>query len=111
MDKDNDGYINFDDFKDACLRIMHGGEDKSEQEWKRINMLLLKPPSQWTNDDVTEWLEHIGLSQYQDNFKEQYIDGRQLIHLKPQDLKDIGMVKQVHVRKMVRELKDLKKKR
>jgi len=72
-------------------------------------MLLQKPPSQWTNDDVLEWLEHVGLPQYQDNFKDQYIDGRQLIQLKTQDLKDVGVVKQVHVRKMVRELKDLKR--
>merc|ERR1719384_507351 len=107
MDKDGDGKISFEDFKQACLRNMEKSNNKSDEEWKMTYKLLSKPPSKWNNEDVNLWLSHIGMEQYQEEFDN--VDGNMLINMKNQrDVKDWGVQKNAHVRKMMREIKDLK---
>merc|ERR1719361_2405186 len=61
----------------------------------------------WDNQDVNMWLSHIGMDQYQEDFEG--VDGNMLINMKNQrDVKDWGVQKNAHVRKMMREIKDLK---
>merc|ERR1711997_1040584 len=79
---------------------MERANNKSEEEWKTTYKLLSKPPSKWDNQDV-------GLDQYQEEFDN--VDGNMLINMKNQrDIKDWGVQKNAHVRKMMREIKDLK---
>merc|ERR1712190_247142 len=107
MDKDGDAYVTFEDFKQACLRQMERANNKSEEEWKTTYKLLSKPPSKWDNQDVSLWLSHVGMDQYQEEFDN--VDGNMLINMKNQrDIKDWGVQKNAHVRKMMREIKDLK---
>jgi len=107
MDKDSDGFVNFEDFKQACLRNIERSQNKSDDEWKMTYKLLSKPPSKWNNEDVNLWLSHIGMESYQEEFDN--VDGNMLINMKNQrDLKDWGVQKNAHVRKMMREIKDLK---
>merc|ERR1719384_393635 len=107
MDKDGDGFVNFEDFKQACLRNMERSANKSDEEWKTTYKLLSKPPSKWDNEDVNLWLSHIGMDNYQEEFDN--VDGNMLINMKNQrDIKDWGVQKNAHVRKMMREIKDLK---
>merc|ERR1712038_1165496 len=107
MDKDGDGFVNFEDFKQACLRNMERSANKSDEEWKMTYKLLSKPPSKWNNEDVNLWLSHIGMDNYQEEFDN--VDGNMLINMKNQrDIKDWGVQKNAHVRKMFREIKDLK---
>jgi len=107
MDKDGDGFVNFEDFKQACLRNMERSANKSDEEWKMTYKLLSKPPSKWNNEDVNLWLSHIGMDNYQEEFDN--VDGNMLINMKNQrDIKDWGVQKNAHVRKMMREIKDLK---
>merc|ERR1719361_1061749 len=61
----------------------------------------------WNNEDVNLWLSHIGMDNYQEEFDN--VDGNMLINMKNQrDVKDWGVQKNAHVRKMMREIKDLK---
>merc|ERR1719244_358854 len=107
MDKDKDGFVGFEDFKQACLRNMERSANKSEEEWKMTYKLLSKTPAKWDNQDVNMWLSHIGMEQYQEDFDG--VDGNMLINMKNQrDIKDWGVQKNAHVRKMMREIKDLK---
>merc|ERR1719244_670292 len=107
MDKDKDGFVGFEGFKQACLRNMERSANKSEEEWKMTYKLLSKPPSKWDNQDVNMWLSHIGMDQYQEEFDN--VDGNMLINMKNQrDVKGWGVQKSAHVRKMMREIKDLK---
>merc|ERR1712013_334385 len=99
MDKDGDGKVNFEDFKQACLRNMERSNNKSDEEWKMTYKLLSKPPSKWQNEDVNLWLSHIGMDQYAEEFDN--VDGNMLINMKNQrDVKDWGVQKNAHVRKM-----------
>ena len=38
----------------------------------------LKPIGQWVVEDVLQWLEEIGMSQYRDSFRDNAIDGEEL---------------------------------
>ena len=40
---------------------------------------------------IAEWLDHLGLSEYAERFAENKIDVSVLPHLTDQDLKDIGV--------------------
>lgn len=108
MDQDGDGMIDFEAFKDACLRQMEASKDKSDAEWKLTFTLLSKPPSKWKNEDVNMWLQHIGMNdKYGDNFEN--VDGNMLINMKnAKDLRNMGVQKNAHIRKIQREIKDLK---
>eukprot|EP00490_Sorites_sp_Unknown_P012118 CAMPEP_0114696204 /NCGR_PEP_ID=MMETSP0191-20121206/72277_1 /TAXON_ID=126664 /ORGANISM="Sorites sp." /LENGTH=703 /DNA_ID=CAMNT_0001993519 /DNA_START=998 /DNA_END=3107 /DNA_ORIENTATION=- len=136
MDKDGDGKLNWEEFEDGAEELGFG-ESKEEQEqafkeldemmmdilngrifeqqdkgkkdknFKQVQMLLSKPPGKWNNEDVAMWLNSIGLSQYQDKFDN--VDGNMLISMKnKKDLKGLGVEKSAHIRKMIREIKDLK---
>ncbi|XP_077093950.1 bifunctional apoptosis regulator-like [Siphateles boraxobius] len=50
--------------------------------------LLSKPLSRWSSDDVTLWVEHLGVwtNQYKETFHREQIDGRSLSALRDEDL-------------------------
>ena len=55
--------------------------------------------------DISEWLEQLGLEQYAQRFAENGIDISVLRHLTDQDLKDIGVLLG-HRRKMLAAITD-----
>ena len=109
MDKDGDGFVEFEDFKDACMRIIAGKEKTSDAEWQTVRTLLTKPPGHWNAQDVGHWLSQIGMDQYTENFKDDNVDGRTLLSMNAGDLRDLGVSKKGHLRKMEKEMDDLKK--
>ena len=53
-----------------------------------------KPSRQWTVEEVVQWLDTLGLGQYQDNFRQNAIDGTELLTLTATDLeKAVGVCK------------------
>ena len=47
---------------------------------------MTKPSRQWTVDSVAQWLGTLGLGQYDSNFRQQAIDGTELLALTASDL-------------------------
>ena len=45
-----------------------------------------KPSQQWTVEDVVQWLSTLGLGQYDSNFRQNAIDGTELLALTASDL-------------------------
>lgn len=54
----------------------------------------------WSVEDVSLWLNSLGLSQYASQFKANDIRGHELIHLERTDMKDLGMHKIGHVKRL-----------
>eukprot|EP01016_Furgasonia_blochmanni_P029901 TRINITY_DN3127_c0_g1_i1.p1 TRINITY_DN3127_c0_g1~~TRINITY_DN3127_c0_g1_i1.p1 ORF type:complete len:881 (+),score=200.72 TRINITY_DN3127_c0_g1_i1:144-2786(+) len=50
--------------------------------------LLNKPIKEWTSEDVCEWLHHVNLSEYCENFANNHITGKNLLDLSDNDLKN-----------------------
>ncbi|XP_050307383.1 diacylglycerol kinase eta isoform X2 [Anthonomus grandis grandis] len=61
----------------------------------------------WGNQEVATWLETLQLSEYIDNFVKHDIRGRELLTLARRDLKDLGVTKVGHVKRILQAIKDL----
>lgn len=61
----------------------------------------------WGTQEVATWLETLQLSEYIDSFIRNDIRGRELLSLARRDLKDLGVTKVGHVKRILQAIKDL----
>lgn len=61
----------------------------------------------WGTQEVATWLETLQLSEYIDSFEKNDIRGRELLTLARRDLKDLGVTKVGHVKRILQAIKDL----
>ncbi|XP_050317994.1 diacylglycerol kinase eta-like isoform X6 [Bactrocera neohumeralis] len=97
------------------------GRRKSRHFWVRlrsgstVGQTQLKPPltttreaaSNWSVDEVVTWLETMQLSEYVESFMKNDIRGKELLTLGRRDLKDLGVVKVGHVKRILQAIKDM----
>lgn len=80
-----------------------------------VGQTQLKPPltttreaaSNWSVDEVVTWLETMQLSEYVESFMKNDIRGKELLTLGRRDLKDLGVVKVGHVKRILQAIKDM----
>jgi len=46
-----------------------------------LNKLELPKQFKWTTDDVLDWIDSLGLPQYKESFRMNFIDGKKLIRI------------------------------
>ncbi|CAL8388055.1 diacylglycerol kinase eta isoform X3 [Gadus morhua] len=63
----------------------------------------------WGTEDVGVWLEQLSLGEYRDIFTRHDIRGSELLHLERRDLKDLGISKVGHMKRILQGTKDLAK--
>lgn len=61
----------------------------------------------WGVTEVTTWLEAMQLTEYVDSFNKNDIRGKELLTLGRRDLKDLGVTKVGHVKRILQAIKDL----
>lgn len=61
----------------------------------------------WGTGEVTTWLEAMQLAEYVESFVRNDIRGKELLTLGRRDLKDLGVVKVGHVKRILQAIKDL----
>ncbi|XP_045508827.1 diacylglycerol kinase eta [Colias croceus] len=61
----------------------------------------------WGTKEVQTWLETIELGEYADAFAKHDITGRELLSLARRDLRDLGVTKVGHVKRILQAVKDL----
>ncbi|XP_068156748.1 diacylglycerol kinase eta isoform X4 [Drosophila tropicalis] len=97
------------------------GRRKSRPFWVRLRsgstagQQQFKPPlnntreaaNNWSVNEVVTWLETMQLSEYVDSFLKNDIRGKELLTLGRRDLKDLGVVKVGHVKRILQAIKDL----
>ncbi|XP_025833655.1 diacylglycerol kinase eta [Agrilus planipennis] len=66
-----------------------------------------KDVASWGTHEVATWLETLQLSEYIDSFVKNDIRGRELLTLARRDLKDLGVTKVGHVKRILQAVKDL----
>ncbi|XP_071798158.1 diacylglycerol kinase delta-like isoform X3 [Asterias amurensis] len=67
-------------------------------------------PRMWTPQQVGVWLDSLSLGEYRDNFIRNDIRGSELLTLERRDLKDIGVTKVGHIKRIQQAIRDLEKK-
>ncbi|KAJ8282553.1 hypothetical protein COCON_G00050720 [Conger conger] len=63
----------------------------------------------WGTEEVAAWLEQLGLGEYKGTFVRHDVRGSELLHLERRDLKDLGISKVGHVKRILQGTKDLAK--
>ncbi|XP_013882523.1 diacylglycerol kinase eta isoform X1 [Austrofundulus limnaeus] len=63
----------------------------------------------WGTEDVGIWLEQLSLGEYRDIFSQHDIRGSELLHLERRDLKDLGISKVGHMKRILQGTKELAK--
>lgn len=63
--------------------------------------------SSWGVQEVIEWLDTLQLNEYSEAFKQHDVRGRELLTLNRRDLKDLGVTKVGHIKRILQAIKDL----
>ncbi|XP_029112840.1 diacylglycerol kinase eta-like isoform X3 [Scleropages formosus] len=68
-----------------------------------------QPVQRWGTEEVGAWLEQLSLGEYKDIFTRHDIRGSELLHLERRDLKDLGITKVGHMKRILQGTKELAK--
>ncbi|XP_034024904.1 diacylglycerol kinase delta-like isoform X2 [Thalassophryne amazonica] len=68
---------------------------------------LSLPVHQWGTDEVGAWLDFLCLPEYKDIFMGHDVRGAELIHLERGDLKDLGVTKVGHMKRILQGIREL----
>lgn len=63
--------------------------------------------SDWSTVEVGIWLESVQLGEYTEVFANNDIRGKELLNLSRRDLKEIGMTKVGHIKRLLMAVKEL----
>uniref|UniRef100_A0A4W3JGA7 Diacylglycerol kinase n=1 Tax=Callorhinchus milii TaxID=7868 RepID=A0A4W3JGA7_CALMI len=69
-----------------------------------FSLLLVE---KWATDEVAVWLESLSLGEYKEIFIRHDIQGSELLHLERRDLKDLGVTKVGHVKRILHGIKEI----
>ncbi|XP_044072809.1 diacylglycerol kinase eta isoform X4 [Siniperca chuatsi] len=79
---------------------------KKEKATKKMSPQSVE---RWGTEEVGVWLEQLSLGEYRDTFIRHDIRGSELLHLERRDLKDLGISKVGHMKRILQGTKDLAK--
>ncbi|XP_061682888.1 diacylglycerol kinase delta-like isoform X5 [Syngnathoides biaculeatus] len=68
---------------------------------------LTPPVHQWGTEEVGAWLDFLCLSEYKDIFSRHDVRGSELLHLERRDLKDLGVSKVGHMKRILQGIREL----
>ncbi|XP_034166241.2 diacylglycerol kinase delta isoform X4 [Pangasianodon hypophthalmus] len=77
--------------------------NKNREMCTTLNM----PVNQWGVEEVACWLEQLCLSEYKEIFIRHDVRGPELLHLERRDLKDLGVTKVGHMKRILQGIRDL----
>ncbi|XP_035757643.1 diacylglycerol kinase delta [Egretta garzetta] len=103
-EEESTGSANKGSFK-LRLNIPKPRKDKDKVQKQKTNSVL--PADKWGSEEVAAWLEALGLGEYKDIFVRHDIQGSELILLERRDLKDLGITKVGHMKRILQAIKEL----
>ncbi|GAB5566368.1 diacylglycerol kinase eta isoform X1 [Prionailurus iriomotensis] len=66
-----------------------------------------QPVQKWGTEEVAAWLDLLSLGEYKEIFIRHDIRGAELLHLERRDLKDLGITKVGHMKRILQGIKEL----
>ncbi|XP_029700061.1 LOW QUALITY PROTEIN: diacylglycerol kinase delta-like [Takifugu rubripes] len=81
-------------------------KDKNNKNKETCATLSL-PVHQWGTEEVGAWLDYLCLTEYKDIFIGHDVRGAELIHLERRDLKDLGVTKVGHIKRILQGIREL----
>uniref|UniRef100_A0A8U8CI49 Diacylglycerol kinase n=1 Tax=Geospiza parvula TaxID=87175 RepID=A0A8U8CI49_GEOPR len=89
------------------LNIPKPRKEKDKLQKQKANSALPGKVNKWGSEEVAAWLETLGLGEYRDIFVRHDIQGSELILLERRDLKDLGITKVGHMKRILQAIKEL----
>ncbi|XP_041051199.1 diacylglycerol kinase eta isoform X2 [Carcharodon carcharias] len=86
------------------IRIKNMSRKEKLQKQKSNSSLLVE---RWGTDEVAVWLESLKLGEYKDIFARHDIQGSELLQLERRNLKDLGITKVGHMKRILHGIKDI----
>lgn len=79
------------------------------QRIQDLRSRLSKPPEEWSGADVVEWLRHLELEQYAQNFSNLSVDGYIILDLTEEDLEgELNVSVRLHRKKLLKAIEELR---
>ncbi|XP_077398258.1 diacylglycerol kinase delta [Festucalex cinctus] len=82
-------------------------KDKNNKVKEACASSLTLPVEQWGTEEVGAWLDFLCLSEYKDIFGRHDVRGSELLHLERRDLKDLGVSKVGHMKRILQGIREL----
>ncbi|KAH0509395.1 Diacylglycerol kinase delta [Microtus ochrogaster] len=89
------------------FRLVTKFKKEKNNKNKEVHSSLGAPVHLWGTEEVAAWLEHLSLCEYKDIFTRHDIRGSELLHLERRDLKDLGVTKVGHMKRILCGIKEL----
>uniref|UniRef100_H3AFX4 Diacylglycerol kinase n=1 Tax=Latimeria chalumnae TaxID=7897 RepID=H3AFX4_LATCH len=93
--------------RSAKFRLVPKFKKEKNNKNKEMRSSMALPVHLWGTEEVAAWLEHLSLCEYKDIFIRHDIRGSELLHLERRDLKDLGVTKVGHMKRILHGIKEL----
>ncbi|XP_029111736.1 diacylglycerol kinase delta isoform X1 [Scleropages formosus] len=93
--------------RSAKFRLVPKFKKEKNNKNKETSSTLALPVHQWGTEEVAAWLELISLPEYKEIFIRHDIRGAELLHLERHDLKDLGVTKVGHMKRILQGIREL----
>ncbi|XP_068601453.1 diacylglycerol kinase delta [Brachionichthys hirsutus] len=93
--------------RSAKFRLVPKFKKEKNNKNKETFSSLSLPVHQWGTDEVGAWLDLLCLTEYKDIFIGHDVRGAELIHLERRDLKDLGVTKVGHMKRILHGIREL----
>ncbi|XP_076832769.1 diacylglycerol kinase delta isoform X2 [Brachyhypopomus gauderio] len=93
--------------RSAKFRLVPKFKRDKNNKNKEACATLSLPVHQWGVEEVAVWLEQLCLSEYREIFMKHDVQGSELLHLERRDLKDLGVTKVGHMKRILQGIRDL----
>ncbi|XP_070607486.1 diacylglycerol kinase eta isoform X1 [Erythrolamprus reginae] len=88
--------------RSTMFRIVPKFKKEKAQKQKTNN----QPVQKWGTEEVAAWLDLLSLGEYKETFVSHDIRGAELLHLERRDLKDLGITKVGHMKRILQGIKE-----
>uniref|UniRef100_A0A8C6DMM3 Diacylglycerol kinase n=1 Tax=Moschus moschiferus TaxID=68415 RepID=A0A8C6DMM3_MOSMO len=89
------------------FRLVNKFKKEKNSKNRDTRCSLGAPAHLWGTEEVAAWLERLSLCEYKDLFTRHDIRGSELLHLERRDLKDLGVTKVGHMKRILCGIKEL----
>uniref|UniRef100_A0A803VTK8 Diacylglycerol kinase n=1 Tax=Ficedula albicollis TaxID=59894 RepID=A0A803VTK8_FICAL len=89
------------------FRLVTKFKKEKNNKNKETHSSMGLPVHLWGTEEVAAWLEHLSLCEYKDIFIRHDVRGSELLHLERRDLKDLGVTKVGHMKRILHGIKEL----
>nr|XP_043888025.1 diacylglycerol kinase delta-like isoform X3 [Solea senegalensis] len=93
--------------RSAKFRLVPKFKKDKNNKNKETCATLCLPVHQWGTEEVGAWLDFLCLTEYKDIFIGHDVRGAELIHLERRDLKDLGVTKVGHMKRILQGIREL----